>query len=280
MIAERQHKMLETKLFYLFKILNKSPVSVIILVYKYFQKYYIKLLSNFKKPQYECNICNSSSYMFISDNWHKNIICPNCFSEIRHRLFFSAIKEDKIKLNFKNSLNSTIYHFAPENYLIKFFKSLSSQYLTVDLHRKGYDLNLDISKMSTVKDNSIDFIIAIDVLEHVENFRECLIEIKRVLKNDGEAIISVPQIDNLTKTIFFDLNHDHKHRKEKYGQVDHSNLFGNDLLNIFQNSGFKVNVVESNSFNENDIKKYVLKPKNKSLKKFATNNRKIYSLTM
>lgn len=267
------------KLLYFFLILLKSPNSIIVLLYKYIQKFYIIFFSKLRKDKYCCNICENKYYKFISDNWHKNIICPNCFSEIRHRLFFLALKQKKFNLDYNKNNNKIIYHFAPENYLINFFKNLSSEYKTVDLYRKEYDINLDISNMKEIKNNSIDYIIAIDVLEHVENFKECLKEIKRVLTLEGEAIISVPQIDGLEKTIFFDHNLSSNHRKAKYGQIDHSNLFGKDLKDIFFQSGFKVKTISSNSFQSEEVKKYVLKPYKNSDKKFATNDRRIYSLT-
>ncbi len=270
--------MLINKFFYSLKILIQSPSSILILLYKYFQKYYILIISLFFKCNYHCNICNKRSVFFISDNWHKNIICPHCFSEIRHRLFFYSFKNNVHNLSLNGFKNKKIFHFAPENYLVNFFKKLSKNYFTADLHRSEYDYRIDISNMINIKNESLDCIIAIDVLEHVEKLENCLNEIKRTLKKDGIAIISVPQIDNLKKSVLFDTNIKSRDRKKIYGQADHSNLFGSDLEEIFKQFDFKVIIISSKMFKKEEVEKYTLKPKIYSNKKFATNDRKIFIL--
>ena len=61
---------------------------------------------------------------------------------------------------------------------------------------EGYDPKYfkvgDVSKKIPFKDNSFDFIFALEIVEHVESPTEMLKEIRRVLKKEGELIISVP----------------------------------------------------------------------------------------
>ena len=52
-------------------------------------------------------------------------------------------------------------------------------------------------------DNSFDFVIALQVLEHVENSWHAVREFKRILKNNGRCIISVPNADALPARMCF-----------------------------------------------------------------------------
>lgn len=56
-------------------------------------------------------------------------------------------------------------------------------------------------KKLSFKDKEFDLIIATEVFEHILNFKEALVEIKRVIKNDGYFIISTPNYFNLTGLI-------------------------------------------------------------------------------
>lgn len=62
-----------------------------------------------------------------------------------------------------------------------------------ELLEKGYKIiKHDLNKGLPYKNNSFDIIIALEVLEHLYNPFEMMKEIKRVLKPNGYAIISMP----------------------------------------------------------------------------------------
>lgn len=52
----------------------------------------------------------------------------------------------------------------------------------------------DISKKIPFPDNKFDYIFALEIMEHVEFPTRMLSEIKRVLKDDGVLILSVPNV--------------------------------------------------------------------------------------
>ncbi len=54
--------------------------------------------------------------------------------------------------------------------------------------------------MQVLKDNSVDCLIACDVLEHIPDHKKAMEEINRVLRTNGVCILSVPQKDNLEIT--------------------------------------------------------------------------------
>ena len=270
--------MLLHKIIYAFKIFLNSPSAFSIFLFKHVQSLYIKILSYILTNKYSCNVCNKTSWKFISDNWHSNIICPHCFSEIRHRLFFAYLNNSKFNIKLESFKEKHILHFAPEGCFKKKFKNISSNYKTADFNRKGYDYSLDISNMNEIENSTFDYLIAFDVIEHVHDINKCFNEIHRVIKDDGLVFVSVPQIDYLQKTIFYDGIENKSHKLNKFGQIDHSNLFGSDFKEILIEYNFDVNVIENNLFENQYSNNYILKPKKTSTKKFATNDRKIYIL--
>ncbi len=54
---------------------------------------------------------------------------------------------------------------------------------------------LDLEKGISLRSNSLDIITAFDILEHCKNLGFILDEIKRVLKNDGILLITIPTKD-------------------------------------------------------------------------------------
>lgn len=50
----------------------------------------------------------------------------------------------------------------------------------------------DVTNLNFIKNNSIDIVISFETIEHLEDYRRFLEEIKRILKKGGTAIISTP----------------------------------------------------------------------------------------
>lgn len=67
-------------------------------------------------------------------------------------------------------------------------------------------LDLKLLKSSVLnlsfKDNSFDLILCASVLEHIEDIGKALGELKRILANDGELVISVPHTGAFMAFIF------------------------------------------------------------------------------
>ena len=139
-------------------------------LFKFFKRLYFKLVPG----TVACNICGWVDNRFDSHVWHERTSCPNCFSQIRHRLFWTALSEIP-KLHKNNILkNKSILHFAPDHQLVEKIKNETSSYTTADFFAEGYsydkiDINLDISNMDAITDGKFDCLIAFDVLEHVKD---------------------------------------------------------------------------------------------------------------
>ena len=232
------------------------------------------LLTYPKKIQ--CNICMWEGRRFVNSQWHKNINCPKCSSAIRHRLFIGALQNIK-EVSFERIINNKdILHFAAEEIISNLIKDRCKSYKTADFLRKGFDLRLNMSNMAEVQDASFDIIMAMDVLEHVPDYKKALEEVYRVLKPGGFGIFTFPQKDNLLETYEDSNIVTPKGRKEHFGQEDHLRIFGDDISKIIENKGFHLNIVDESKFPNNIREKNVLFPLVLSNKPLATNYSKVF----
>ena len=72
-------------------------------------------------------------------------------------------------------------------------KDKVEKWIFADIESKhNPDIILDVADMNSFSNNSIDFINAIELFEHVKNIEKGLEECYRVLKKDGIMFISAP----------------------------------------------------------------------------------------
>ncbi len=239
------------------------------------------LLDIFRRNVSECNLCGHVCKTFESNEWHQYIICPNCKSQVRHRLVVAALEHLEPYRTEIVAQKWSVLHFAPERFLRPFIEEHSQEYTTADRLAPGYayegiDLEIDISDMKGIADKSYDICIAIDVLEHVPDHIKAMKELFRILKPGGYAILSVPQKDDLEKTIEDPNITDPEERLRNYGQEDHLRIYGFDFKDMLASAGFKVKIVDEKSFPEKIARRNVLYPPVMSDREFVTNFRKIY----
>lgn len=178
--------------------------------------------------------------------------CPRCSCR--------AAERDRIEMSWyriKNSkgdlinANTRLLHFAPEigqyKYFIKELK-LGTNYLTVDICedipmvRKKVDIT-DID----FDDDSFDFIICNQVLEHVSEVERAIREVSRVLAKDGHAIITVP-IDEKHPTLEEKRINTDALRIKYYGEANHVRMFGYDFADILYRNGLIAKKIFAGSF--------------------------------
>ena len=224
----------------------------------------------------QCNICSWQGRRLQSDAWHPHTICPNCGSEVRHRLLVAAMNSFE-QLN-ANALvkNKKVLHFAPEPLLTEILKRNSKQYITTDFARDNVDLKLDMCDMHVLEDNSFDLIIACDVLEHVSNDSNAIRELYRVLRPGGWAILTVPQKNGLAVTFEDKSIITESGRLEAFGQEDHLRIYGDNFPDILKSHDFAVQTIDEQKFNSEIVKKNVLFPPVLSSHALATNYRKVF----
>ncbi len=232
------------------------------------------ILSYPKKVQ--CNVCDWSGRHFLSDAWHEHIICPKCYSDIRHRLLFAAFKNIDDLLFEKIISSKKILHLAPEKIIRSIIKGKAGYYATADFLRRDCDFKINMSHMPEIENESFDVVIAFDVLEHVPDYQKALEEVHRILTLNGMGIFTVPQKDKLLVTYEDPDIVTAEDRVKHFGQEDHLRIFGDDFPINVESKGFTVTVVNESCFPEKLIKKHILFPPTLSRHPLATNYRKVF----
>jgi len=173
-------------------------------------------------------------------NTYKNSMCPYCASKARHRIvchYFDANKQ--------TIPQNDILMFGPEFSIRKWLNRNGFRYQTADLFDRTADLKIDIQNIP-FPDESYKLIICNHVLEHVQDYKVALRELKRVLHRDGFLEITVPT-DRRLETVYEDPSVKEDDRANHFGQHDHLRLFGNDFENILKEFGFLVEVVDGST---------------------------------
>jgi len=172
---------------------------------------------------------------------YKNAECPVCLSHPRHRsfyLYFKRILSRKRRCRF--------LHFAPEKCLTDFFKAYPNiEYLSVDARENAAMKTEDIENLSFA-DETFDVIFCCHVLEHVQDDKKAMAEIRRVVKTDGLAVIDVPINFYSEKTLEDPAIQSEQERTKAYWQFDHMRLYGCDFPARLRGAGFHVKVVRFN----------------------------------
>jgi SAM-dependent methyltransferase len=237
------------------------------------------LLAGLKGTGTKCNVCGWQGRAFTDDSWHPGTICPECRSQVRHRMLAAVFDglctipglDEGALLSEKK-----ILHFAPERQLRQRITRAASRYSSADFDRGDCDLKLDISAMPEVADSSCDILIACDVLEHVPDDGAAFREIFRVLSPGGTAILTVPQMDPPAATDEDPEVRSEQERERRFGQKDHVRMYGDDFPARLERAGFQVTTVDRSSFSGGAVPTHVLHPPLISTNRLATNQRRIY----
>lgn len=237
------------------------------------------LLRTLKGTGVQCNICGWEGRAFADDHWHPETVCPDCGSQVRHRLFTATLngQSNRPDLSEPHLLRGKdILHFAPERQLRERIRNIARKHTTADFDRGDCDLKLDMSNMPSVEDCSYDVVIACDVLEHVPDDLAAMRELHRILRPRGVAILSVPQMDPPAVTDQDPSVSSEKDREKRFGQKDHVRMYGDDFITRLSATGFEVDVITDTNFKPEVGSRSVLSPPLRSSHPLATNERRIY----
>lgn len=238
-----------------------------------------RLLDSLRGNAVACNVCGWEGACFTDDNWHPGTICPNCGSQVRHRLLVAALDGRASRPGLTEAdifLGKSLLHFAPERQLRDRLRRAAARYVTADFGRGDCDLRLDISSMPEVADVSVERVVVCDVLEHVPDDRAAFREILRVLAPGGLAILTVPQKDPPAETDEDPAVTTEEDRKKRFGQKDHVRMYGDDFSERLREAGFLVEILTVKDFPDSCVRRHVLHPPVPNGNPLATNHRRIY----
>jgi len=227
-----------------------------------------------------CNVCGWEGRAFADDHWHRDSVCPDCGSQVRHRLLAALFNGWATGFDEASLLSGKeILHFAPERQLRERVRKAAARHVTADFDRGDCDLRLDMSAMPTVPDAGFDVVIACDVLEHVPDDAAAFRELRRILRPGGLAILTVPQMDPPATTDEDPAVTGESERERRFGQKDHVRMYGDDFSQRLEASGFSVHTITAEAFSPAQIQRHRLAPLEKNPGRLATNVRRIYLCT-
>lgn len=196
-----------------------------------------------------CDMCDWNGKRFPKGR------CPKCKSLARTRLIPYSINYFKLDLN-----NSTILHVAPNVSEYNFIKS--------NFKTQKYDrLNLvDSRHINLVRDltdtklesNIYDLIIIWHVLEHIPEDRKAILEMFRILKEDGKVLMSVPIYPKENLTTYEDDTIKREDFEKIHGHSDHCRSCGLDYYKRFEDVGFKTSTLNTKELNKEERTRYGL----------------------
>lgn len=205
-----------------------------------------------------CSVCSHTYRSFLPYGRlapRQNALCPSCLSLERHRLIALYLKEHT---NFYTP-GLKVLHVAPEHCFIKQFESLHKEnYITGDLFSPLAKVKMDVHEIP-FEDNTFDVVFCNHVLEHVEDDRKAVKEMKRVLKPGGFAILQSPVDYRVEKTYEDPTITDPLEREKAFGQNDHVRLFGKDYGQRLAESGLTIKEYKvANECSQEQIARYRL----------------------
>ena len=201
-----------------------------------FKKLYLLAFRAFSvgRSGYECPICGYSGPFrnLNSDTGLRlHAECPKCGSKERHRIQYIVF--DKLSQSIDLS-SKVMLHFAPEPCLAGIFRRRLGGYETADLNMTNVDYNVDLCRLP-FSDASFDLVYASHVLEHIKEDELALREIRRILRDDGIAILPVPIV--ASKTIEYPKPNPH--------EANHVRAPGIDYFERYRTVFDKVQVIDS-----------------------------------
>ena len=203
-----------------------------------------------------CCLCGSQVEMFLSGGIKEHIfekhhiiggghregmVCPVCKGVDRERWLMYVLSKNT---DIFTERRKRVLHFAPEDHVGDFLRSDSNgDYYAADI-AGGDRHKIDVTDI-LFADNTFDYVIINHVLEHVLDDKKALSELKRVLKKDGQLILSFPICTDQ------DTYEDSRitspaDRLKVFGQEDHVRLYGRDYRERIEMAGFKVRVYSPN----------------------------------
>jgi SAM-dependent methyltransferase len=187
----------------------------------------------------ECPCCGYKGRQFLTFGVipRPNARCPACRSVERHRLLWLYLKRETDIFH----APLKVLHFAPEPQLHHTLSQQRNlvQYVTADIEIGRADVQVDIRRID-FPSATFDVVLCSHVLEHVDEDRQAMSEILRVLKPEGFAILMVPFAPAQAISLEDPAANTPEARMKLYGNPGHLRIYGRDFVERLEGAGFAV----------------------------------------
>lgn len=217
-----------------------------------------------------CPICKSEIRCYIpygNPKLRYHAQCPVCLGVERERLLarylelnWEKLIDDKIRAGRKKI---RLLHFAPEWGFYQQFQNMDKiDYYPVDFNPDyPYPIvkTVDITNIP-YPDDYFDLIICFHVLQNVTDEKKALMEVKRVLNNNGNAIFCDNVYSDLEETLEDKKYNTPELRKEYYGNEQYVRRYGLDYMERLSSVwGKNIEKYSVDALDSSEIEKYYLR---------------------
>lgn len=202
----------------------------------------------YKGKKYQCPVCGKKYRKLLPYGYvisRENALCPWCLALERHRqiwLYLNRVKPEFFTKEIK------MLHIAPERCFMKRFeKQKNIDYFSADIESPLARIKMDIQAIP-FEENTFDVIFCNHILEHVDDDRLAMREMRRVMKIGGWGILQSP-INRMREVTYEDKSIvTEEERTKHFGQKDHVREYGNDYAQRMKEEGFSVEEVQLTDF--------------------------------
>ena len=205
-------------------------------------------------------ICGRRFRSFAPDLWDgtrwfgEPVRCPRCGSLPRHRWLWLYLNGNPGLVERK-----AVLHVAPEPMLAPYLEAAASEYVSTDVEPGRAAVEADLTALP-FEDERFDLIVCSHVLEHVPDDHAAMLELHRVLRGGGAALVQTPVNYEQRGTYEDPEEADEAERLRRFSQVDHVRVFGPDLRDRLAAVGFVVTVDDAASLGAESVERYGLQP--------------------
>ena len=198
-----------------------------------------------------CEICNWQGTQFFEGH------CPKCNSLPRTRLipyalrYFNLIKPELKVLHIAPNIHE--YNFIRQN-----FPEMTI-YDRLNIRDVEYINIVQDLTQTNIESETYDLAICWHVLEHIPQDKEAIKEVFRLLKPNGNFLVSVPIYPIGSKITYEDKLIEYKDFEKVHGHDDHCRSCGLDYFERFEAVGFRTDTLLVNSLDENKLNLFGLR---------------------